>query len=119
MNLDFSIQRDKKLVVVEKSKTKLIDIDVITHLECDAYITTIHLLRQKSICVSKLLKYFEDELAVVGFIRVNNNTIVNPKYISEISSSEGKRIILLNNSKIKVSRRRSYIIKELLNKITQ
>lgn len=113
MNLDFSKQKDKKLSIVEKTKTTLIDIDTIIYLECDGYITTIHLNNHKIITVSKLLKLFENEVADFGFLRVNHKTIVNPKYIQEISTSICGKILQINNSEIKVSRRKAFLFKNL------
>ncbi|MBZ4669224.1 MAG: two-component system, LytTR family, response regulator [Bacteroidales bacterium] len=113
MNLDYSIQKGKKLPIIEKSRTRLIDIEAITHLQCDGYVTTIHLIDNESINVSKLLKLFEIELAEFGFLRANHNTIVNPFHIREILSSSGKKMVRINNSLIIVSRRRAYLFKDL------
>jgi DNA-binding LytR/AlgR family response regulator len=114
MNLDYSIQKGKKLPIIDKTRTRLIDIEAITHLQCDSYVTTIHLINKENICISKLLKLFEIELFDLGFLRVNHNTIVNPLHIREISSTLNERIIQINNSEIKISRRKAYLFKNLV-----
>lgn len=111
MDLDFSKQRDKKLAIVEKKKTRLIDIDTITYLECDGYITTIYLISHETINVSKLLKHFENELTEYGFVRANHKSIVNPKYITGILSTICGKILQINDSEIKVSRRKAFLFK--------
>jgi len=83
-------------------------------LQCDGYVTTIHLIDKESICISKLLKLFEIELFDFGFLRANHNTIVNPLHIREISSTLKERIIQINKSEIKISRRRAYLFKNLV-----
>jgi len=109
MNLEFSKQANKKLAIVEKRKTRLIDIGTITYLTCDGYVTTIHLLNQETISVSKLLKHFENELEEYGFLRANHNTIVNPKNMTGILSNNGETIVQINNLEIKVSRRKKFL----------
>jgi two-component system LytT family response regulator len=111
MNLDFSIQRGKKLAIIDKNRTRLIDIVAITHIQCDGYVTTIHLIDNESISVSKLLKLFEIELAEYGFLRVNHHTVVNPFHIQEITSSFGEKKIRINTNTIIVSRRKAYLFK--------
>lgn len=70
--------------------------EVITHLVCDGYITTIHLYNKKPIVISKILKHFESELNEFGFIRANNNTIVNLKYLEKIDLSSKQRVLHVN-----------------------
>ena len=92
MDLDFSNQTNKKIEVIEKTKTRLIDIETITYLDCNGYVTTIHLLNFETYSTSKLLKCFENELKEYGFIRANRSTLVNPRCITLIQSSFGRKI---------------------------
>ncbi len=114
MKLDFSKQIGKKIAVFEKGRTIFVDVETITYLQCDGYITIIYLSSNESYSVSKLLKLFELELSEYGFLRANHNTIVNPKNISTICSTGCKKIIQTHNHEIKVSRRKAYLFKELL-----
>jgi len=113
MDLDFSKQKDKKLAIAEKKRTNFIDIDAITHIQCDGYITTIYLTNDKPIVVSKLLKLFENELIEHGFIRANNNTVVNPRHIKGIYTTSCGKNVEINNIHIKISRRRLFLFKNL------
>ncbi len=115
MNIDYSRQKGRKIAIVEKTKTRLIDIESITYLTCSGYVTSIHLKNNEKYNVSKLLKLFENELSEIGFIRANYNTIVNLKYASKIESSLGKKIIIINNLPITISRRRVYVFRHLFN----
>lgn len=114
MNKDFSKQRDQRLIVNERGKTQFIDIIEITHLTCEAYLTTIHTIKGKQITVTKLLKEFEKELVDFGFFRVNRNTLINMKYIASMKTRNKPSIELLNNCEIFVSCRRLSQFKKAL-----
>ncbi|MDY0143477.1 MAG: LytTR family DNA-binding domain-containing protein [Bacteroidales bacterium] len=106
MEKDFSYQKDKKLVLKEKGRTYLVEIDNITHITCEGSITKIHTIKNEVIIISKLLKIFEIELADKGFIRANHNTIVNLSKIDSIRSGK-KRLVTLNNGiEVNISRRK-------------
>lgn len=106
MEKDFSYQKDKKLVLKEKGRTHLVEIDNITHITCEGYITKIHTIKNEDIIISKLLKYFEIELAEKGFIRANHNTIVNLSKIDSIQSGKKRLVILDNGIEVNISRRK-------------
>jgi DNA-binding LytR/AlgR family response regulator len=115
MDLDFSKQRDKKLVIKTRNKTWLVNIESITHLTCDGYITRIYFVDQKVITVAKLLKEFETELQDYGFLGANYHTIVNIKHITGMFGVLTKKRLLIYGSEIIISRRRQHLFKEYLN----
>lgn len=122
--MDYSKQRDKKIILKEKSKTSLIDIRKITHIKCDGHISTIYTINNVNISVSKLLKHFESELAEFGFIRVNHNTIVNTMNIIDYCNNCMKnkfirKIVLINNVEINISRRKMHVLQDFFLKIDQ
>jgi|ERR1035437_7795262 DNA-binding LytR/AlgR family response regulator len=114
MRLDFSNQDGKKIVINEKTKTNLVPIKDIIYLVCDSYITTCHLINNESISTAKLLKHFEQELVDYGFLRVNFNTVVNVKHITKIVKVDNKKFITINNYNIRISRRRSHLLKQFI-----
>jgi DNA-binding LytR/AlgR family response regulator len=112
MTLDFSNQKDKKIQINERNKTTLIDVESITYLECDGYVTTIRTINNKTVATSKLLKHFERELEQYGgFTRVNRNSIVNIRHIICVQNIAGRKIIEINGSKIEISHRKSSLFK--------
>ena len=113
MEKDYSFQRDKKVILKEKGKTKQIDMENISHLTCKGHLTTIHTIENESTTISKLLKYFEIELAEYGFIRVNHNTIINIKNISGFKCGNKRCVILENNLNINISRRKMHKFKSI------
>ena len=118
MKKEFRCQRDKKVILKEKCKTNMVDMEKITHLTCESYLTTLHLIDNITITISKQLKHFEAELAEYGFIRVNHNTIINTKCILSILGGCKRMIILTNNSNVRISRRKMFYIKCLIENKT-
>lgn len=111
MRNEFNKQKGQKVIIREKSEIKFIDMEFITHLSCEGYLTTLHTIDSTNFIVTKLLKEFEYELTDFGFIRVNRSTIVNMAHVSKISN-KGKRLIeLANNEIVPISRRRMFLFR--------
>lgn len=77
--------------------------DVI-RLEASSNYTVIHSLHQRPLTVAKVLCDFEPLLLQTGFIRTHRSHLINRQYIQSIQSSG--ELLLSDNSKIKVSRRK-------------
>jgi two-component system, LytTR family, response regulator len=111
MKLNYSKQKGQKVIIREKCETKFVEMEYITHLHCEGYLTTVHTTNSKQLTVSKLLKEFENDLADFGFVRANRSTIVNMAHVVRINT-RGKRIIeLTNNEIIHISRRRMFLFR--------
>jgi DNA-binding LytR/AlgR family response regulator len=65
----------------------------------------------EKITCSKLLKFFEIELAACGFVRIHHNTLVNTKYIRQLNNRKNE-IVLIDSTKLKVSRRKMPALKK-------
>ncbi len=114
MNKDHACQRDKTVIVKEKGEIHQVEMEKITHITCEGYLSSIHLInREEPIKVSKLLKLFETELLEFGFLRANNNTIVNIKNIASFKNRDKHTITLRSNKQIKISRRKLYLFKAI------
>ena len=109
MKIEFNNQKNTKLQLVDKHKSIFVEIESITYLHCDGYITSIHLANDETVVVSRLLKHFEEELAVVDFQRVNRSTLVNLKHVNSIYTENGHKMIKVKDTIIKVSRRKSFL----------
>lgn len=113
MEFDYNIQTNKKLKVCERNCVRWIEIEEITHMICDGYITNIYLITGERITVSKLLKKFEEMLDKYGFEKPNRSTLVNLRYISRINYSKSSRVIFIKDIEINLSRRRASLFKML------
>lgn len=111
MKHDYNNQLNIRLRISEKNKSSWIEIENISYLICEGYLTRVHLICSKTFTCSMLLKQFEEILAEFGFIRANRNTLVNYRHVNCLIFKKGKRSIFVNNFEIKVSRRRAFLFK--------
>lgn len=111
MRDDFSCQRDKKIILKEKGITRIIDMKDVIALVCEGYVTTVLLVDNQDITISKLLKEFELELKEYGFLRINHNTVINSRHISSIEGGKRRVITLLDDFQFKISRRKLFQFK--------
>ncbi len=109
--IDFSSQIGLKYKVIERDRITYIELSEIGYLDCDGYITNIHLVDGSVISVAKLLKKFEEELNEFGFIRANRNVLVNLFHVDCIHIGKGQRKLIVNGVSINISRRNLYKFK--------
>ena len=116
MNKYFSIQKNNKIVFKTKGIKNFVEMDKITHLKCEGALTTVFTNNNSDCVISKPLKQFERDLLNFGFIRANNNTIVNMMHVKKIQSSVNRKIYLTNDIEVKISRRKLYLFNEFVEK---
>lgn len=109
-----NLLRDGKITLKEKSIIRMIELNDITYISCQGYLSEVYTRNNSKITVSKLLKHFETELSNSGFIRINHNTIINSKYLETIERGGKRKIILVGNIELYISRRKMYLVRELL-----
>lgn len=113
MDFDFSKQKEKRLSVIEKTKTSLIKYETITYLECDCNIVYVFHTQDKSpYSYSNSLVKLESELTEFGFIRISHNRMVNMYHVMNFDSK--KHEIKLSDGKyLTVSRRKWHKIRNM------
>ena len=109
-----SNQAGKRITIRTKNETVYTRPEKLTHLIGEGYLSTVHCDDGSSITVARLLKSFESFLYGYGFIRVNQNTIVNINYIEKTQHRDRYTLRLYGGLEIIVSRRRVKEFKELL-----
>lgn len=82
----------------------IIELDQIIYLKGFDNLTTLYLLKNKKITVSKTLKYFE-ELLGEGFFRIHKSYIANLKFMDKIVSKEHYLLELNEGTQLPISRR--------------
>lgn len=84
----------------------IVNVDEIIHLEGENNYTTFHLKNDKPVVVCKTLKDYEDMLDANGFVRVHKSSIINLRYLKDLSRRDELVAELLDGTRIQVSRRR-------------
>jgi len=113
--MDYSNQRDKKIILKEKGKAHQIAIEDIVYVECESYVSTVHTYSKgKTVSCSILLKDIEEKVNGYGFCRINRNTLVNLKFFESYLSGKKRCIKTVTGVKMNVSRRKWGILKECI-----
>lgn len=124
-NLDVLIENFKKpdneppkIVLSTSEKMNIVKIEDILRCESDNYYTMYYFTNGKKLLVSKTLKENEELLSEFDFIRPHKSHLVNVKYIKSYLKTGGGFIIMTDDSKIPVSRRKKEKIIEIINNIS-
>ena len=112
-NLRAKAHEEFQLVIPTRTGERQFAINQIVRLEADSNFTWIHVLRTAKFLASKTLKELEEQLSDSNFIRAHKSHLVNLKHIIQLTQ-EGE-LILRDNSKVEVSRRKLSEVKALLH----
>jgi two-component system LytT family response regulator len=108
---------DQKLVINTKTKLEYVSLSDIIYLKADGNYTTIFLRDNVRFYIARTLKDYEDLLCKPGndsFIRIHKGYIVNIAFVRHIERGEDYSLILKDNTRLEISRRKKA---ELLNKL--
>ena len=111
MTIDYSKQKDKKIIVIEKSKTIQVDIVTIKYFECDGHLVFIyHTNGDQPYHYTDTIKKLELDITDIGFLRICSKRLVNMRFVEKIDLK--KHEIQLNTGQcFTVSRRKWHKIK--------
>lgn len=105
-----------RIVVNSSNEIHFIDISEIIRLESYKNYTDIYLTNEQKITSTKTLKFYENMLADSGFFRIHQKHLVNTSFIKKYLKEDGGYVLLANESKLEVSRRKK---EDLLKTLTQ
>ena len=109
-------QKSNRLAVPVQDGYKLVPVDQIMFCQAQKEYTFINQTNGEIICSSLNLGEYEDLLSEYDFFRVHHSYIVNRQYIQRYLRGEGGEIIIKNDQRIPVSRRKK---EEFLTWLTQ
>jgi DNA-binding LytR/AlgR family response regulator len=112
MEYDYSKQIGHKIMISEKSKRIHVNMEDITHITCDGYVSTVHLVDETKYSEARLLKHFEEELADYGFLRTSHNILVNSKYLLKEQTIKGRLHLSVHGIEIVVSKRKASVFRK-------
>lgn len=94
----------------------LIKIADIIRCESDVNYTRFYVLNSPVLVVPKTLKEYDELLTGNGFVRVHKSHLVNIEHIKKYIKGDGGWVIMADDSKIEVSRRKKENLVELISK---
>jgi two-component system LytT family response regulator len=84
----------------------------IIRIEACSNYCKIYFANEYPLTVAKVLHWFEQKLSCGNFYRIHRGHIVNRKFISTISCN--KTLTLCNGERLQVSKRKRYVIQQIL-----
>ncbi len=95
----------------------LVSPDNIIRIDIESDLLSAELLngdKVQKIHLTSTLKKYEAALRGLGFVRVNHQTLVNVKFISCLKAIERRRLVVLNDVEIAVTRRKWPFLKQFI-----
>ncbi|MEO8149936.1 MAG: LytTR family DNA-binding domain-containing protein [Bacteroidia bacterium] len=112
-NLNTEKKSEYRLALNTTEGTYFLKTEEIIRCEADSNYTKFFLNKRKNMITSKTLKEYEDMLGEHNFLRVHKSHLVNRKFIKSLSNDGF--VILNDDSRVEVSRRRYSEVKEMLS----
>jgi len=109
-----NLNKNDKINISADGKIYLLDRDDVIMLKSDKSYTTIFLIDDKTILVSKTLKEVEKKFAFPEFFRVHNSFLVNINHVKEYLKSLGGELIMSNGMSASISRNKKTELLERL-----
>jgi two-component system LytT family response regulator len=116
-NLKASSQESPKIILSTAEKIHVIKIEDIIRCQSDNYYTLFFFSDGGKLLISKTLKENENLLKDHNFIRPHKSHLVNAKYIKGYMKHDGGYIVMSDDSKIPVSRRKKEAMIEIINSL--
>jgi DNA-binding LytR/AlgR family response regulator len=102
------------LTINHKTSAKVFVRNIVL-IKGDANYSTIYMDGGKEKLVSHTIKFYENHLENFGFLRVHRGYIINPHYLKTYNP-EDESIVMQNGLKAVVSRRKKYLLRNLMNR---
>lgn len=97
---------NNKIAVSFHDKIVFYDPQDILYCHSNDNYTTLSLRSGEKVVASKTIRYFEDILGPMGFIRPHQSYIINTKHIEQYNKKDGGFLVMTDGSSIPVSRNR-------------
>lgn len=111
-------EKPEKLVLSTFEGMHVVEIKDIIHCQSDDYYTRFFFKNGKELLVSKTLKEYEQILTEHNFIRPHKSHLINTSYIKSYLKVDGGYILLSDESKIPVSRRKKEMVLQVINSLS-
>ncbi len=106
----------EKVLLGTSEGIHVVKLSEISHIEAEGSYSNIFLINKERLIVSKNMKELESLLDPNLFFRTHQSHIVNLNFVKKILKDEGGLILLQDNSKVPISRRRKEdFLKELMS----
>ncbi len=108
-----------RITVDEKFGFRVVELDAIRFMEADGNYTIFHLSNLEKIVSSKSLGEYGKIIDTDKFFRIHRSTIINLDYLKGFSSYQGNFVILDDDTKLTISRRRFSEFREVVSTLAK
>lgn len=106
----------EKILLGTSEGVNVVKLSDIIHIEAEGSYCNIFLINKERLVVSKNMKELESLLDSKTFFRTHQSHIVNLDYVKKVLKDDGGLILLQDNSKVPISRRKKEdFLKELMS----
>ena len=95
-----------KISISTNEGMEFYEIAQIIRIESSSNYSKIYLADGKNILISRLLKDFEEILSPYNFFRIHHSHLINLNHIKKYIRGDGGQVVMTNNEKVDVSRRK-------------
>ena len=118
-NMDYPVyphphSKENILLLSTSMGLEIIDTNSLLRVEAISNYSKLFFTDGRSLVVAKLLSWFEEKLAGVYFTRLHRGHLVNIRYIKACNYYNSAEVILVNNKKLAVSRRKRIEFKKAM-----
>ena len=106
-----------RLAIPTENEIVMQDLKDIIYCEADGSYSNIHLVNDKKITVSKMLKDFENILPENDFCRIHHGSLINMAHVVKYVRGEGGYVVMTGGGHLDVSRRKKDGFIQMLNKL--
>ena len=108
---------DQKIILPLQEGAFIESVSNILYFQSNNNYTSVYRITGKRLMMSKHLKYFEDCLDRSVFVRVHNSYLVNIHHVKKYCKQGGNYLVMNNDEKLLISRRKVTDFEQKLNSI--
>ncbi len=105
-NVEHKKSTQNKITLNVSQELIIINTDDIIHIEAQNNYSHFYFTNRPKVIVSKTLREYDELLSPQGFYRVHQSHLINLDHIESVNSSDGDFIMLTDNHRVELSRRK-------------
>lgn len=113
-NTEYKRGTQNRISLPVSQELLIINTDDIIHIEAHNNYSHFYFTNRPKVIVSKTLREYDEMLSHQGFYRVHQSHLINLRHIESVNSSDGDFIMLTNNYRVELSRRKKNEFLQLL-----
>lgn len=102
-NIQIENKQLQKIVLPTMSGFDVVRVQDVVRCEANDNFTEFHMVSSPKMMICRTLKFFEETLSEMDFIRVHKSHLVNGQHIKKYIKGKGGQLVMSNNSTVNIS----------------